>query len=142
MLLSIVHIRYGGWEACPKFDMLLIGGQVPPATQNEKGGVGWVEGGGSVESKGLSKPQLLNKKRSYVSRCLSGSSLTCLIDCLYFSKPFLPFDFCGEKKKERKKGRKGKKSWLEAEAQKSVLELFQTGILLLTNAAFDSGRNR
>lgn len=25
MLLSIVHICYGGWEARPKFDMLLIG---------------------------------------------------------------------------------------------------------------------
>lgn len=54
----------------------------------------------SVESKGLSKAELLNKKLSYVSCCLSGSFLTCLIYCLYFSKPFLPFDFCGEKKKK------------------------------------------
>lgn len=44
--------------------------------------------------------------------------------------------------KERKKEKGKKKRWLEAEAKKSVLELFQTGILLLTNAAFDSGRNR
>lgn len=25
MLLSILHICYGGWEAHPKFDMLLLG---------------------------------------------------------------------------------------------------------------------
>lgn len=108
-------------------------------------GWGGTEKDDSVESKGLNKPELLNKKLSYVSCCLSGSFLTCLIYCLYFSKPFLPFDFCGEKKertKEREKESSGKKSWLEAEAQKSVLELFQIGILLLTNAAFDSGRNR
>lgn len=60
----------------------------------------------SAESKGLSRAQLLNKKLSYVSCCLSGSFLTCLIYCLYFSKPFHPFDFCGEEKKERTQERK------------------------------------
>lgn len=39
MHLSIVHICYGGSEACPKFDMLLIGArfsQQHGADHNEK----------------------------------------------------------------------------------------------------------
>lgn len=65
MLLSILHICYGGWEARPKFDMLLIGAKFSKQHSTDQNGK-ITEKMTAAKNKGSAIEQLNKTERCFV----------------------------------------------------------------------------